>query len=210
MQQAFHWNTAGKNAFTNLSLLQKARTKGGIDAMAELIIKSIKHHGFESTKIFRFHEGGDFYSDDYFKAWIQVAKALSNITFYGHTTSLHFWMANRGSIPNNMRLIASMDEDNEDFIYKHNLRYAKVVYSVEEATQLKLKIDYDDTLACCSDESFALLIHGNQPAGSESRKAVSKLNKDGTKDKLGQLHKANKGKRDKLRSTDGYTSIFKK
>ena len=197
-QQAQYSKTAGKNAFTNLTFLQEANKNGGVDGMAKLIIDSIKFHGHENSKIFRIHEGGDFFSSDYMKAWIQVAKTLSNITFYTHTTSLDFWIANKGSMPSNFRLIASMDKNNEQTILQHDLRYAKVVYSVEEAQQLRLAIDYDDTLACCGDKSFALLIHGQQPKGSKASKAVGDTRKSGTIDKIKALHKANKGNRDAI------------
>jgi len=88
-----------------------------------------------------------------------------------------------------------MDKNNEDIIRDNDLRYARVVYSVEEAKELGLKIDYDDSIAAFGDESFALLIHGQQPAGSEASKAVQKNRKSGIDRKLKQLHKSNKGNR---------------
>ena len=97
-----------------------------------------------------------------------------------------------------MRLIASVDKNNESMVMQNKLRYAKVVYSVGEAAKLGLKIDYDDTLACCTDESFALLIHGQQPAGSEASKAVTTNRKAGIDKKLKGLHRANKGNRSNL------------
>jgi hypothetical protein len=184
-----------KKAFSNLSLLMTAQKEGGIEVMAKLIIDSIKYHGLENSKIFRIHEGGDFFSDAYFKAWIEVANTLSNIQFYTHTTSLQFWLNNRGSVPKNMNLIASMDEDNEETILNNKLRFSKVVYSIDDAKRLKLPIDYDDSLACCSDTNFALLLHGGQPAGTEASKAYMANKKAGNYDKLKALHKANKGKR---------------
>lgn len=198
-QQAQYSKTAGKNAFSNLKLLTEANSAGGIQGMANLIIESIEYHGFAGTDVFRIHEGGDFFSSDYMKAWIMVANHFSRTNFYTHTTSLNFWIANKGSIPRNMRLIASMDRNNEKMIMGNQLRYSRVVYSVEEAQQLKLKIDYDDSLACCTNENFALLIHGQQPAGSEASKAVSNIAKSGVKDKLKTLHTANKQQRDIMR-----------
>jgi|TARA_R110000851_G_scaffold251971_5_gene404511 hypothetical protein len=197
-QQAQYSKTAGKNAFSNLTLLSEAGKVGGIDGMAELIINSIQYHGFHTSKVFRIHEGGDFFSSDYLKAWIQVAKHFSNIKFYTHTTSLNFWLSNKSSIPRNMNLIASVDKNNEDMIMKNKLRYARVVYSVEEAAKLGLSIDFDDSIAAFKDESFALLLHGQQPAGSDASKAVGKTTKDGTFKKMKGLHKANKTNRTKM------------
>jgi len=194
-QQAQYHKTAGKSAFSNLQLLQDANKALGIDGMTELIVNSIEYHGFGNVKVFRIHEGGDFFSNDYFKAWIGVAKQFPSIIFYTHTTSLNFWLSNQSSVPRNMKLIASVDKNNEEFIMKNKLRYAKVVYSVEEARELGLKIDYDDTVAAFGDESFALLIHGQQPAGSDASKAIQNIKKSGTDKKIKALHKANKPNR---------------
>lgn len=187
-----------KMVFSNLALLMNALKTGGSESMAKLIIDSLKYAGLDHTNIFRIHEGGDFFSDKYFKAWILVANALPSINFYTHTTSLNIWLNNRGSVPSNMNLTASMDKDNEELILKNKLRFAKVVYSIEEAKQLRLPIDYDDSLACCSDVNFALLLHGGQPAGSEASKAVMANKKAGAYQKIKDLQKANKGNRQNL------------
>lgn len=186
-----------KNVFSNLSLLMNAQKNGGVDGMAKLIIDSLDYANFNSS-VFRIHEGGDFFSDNYFKAWIKVCEHFPEITFYTHTTSLQFWINNKGSMPSNMNLIASMDDDNYQTIMNNGLRYSKVVFSEEEAINLRLPIDYDDSLACCTNKNFALLLHGQQPAGSEASKAVSKTKKQGIPDKLKSLHKANKSKRKEL------------
>jgi hypothetical protein len=187
-----------KKAFSNLSLLMTAQKDGGVKGMADLIIESITYAGLDRSNIFRIHEGGDFFSDAYFKAWIEVANAFPNIKFYTHTTSLKFWISNRGSVPKNMNLIASMDKNNEETILQNNLRYSTVVYSIEDAKKLRLPIDYDDSLACCSDTNFALLLHGGQPAGTDASKAYMANKKAGNYDKLKDLHKANKGNRQDL------------
>jgi hypothetical protein len=196
-QQAQYPET-NKKVFSNLALLMTAAKDGGVEGMANLIIDSIKYAGLQTTKIFRIHESGDFFSSNYMKAWIEVAKTFPNINFYTHTTSLQYWMANKASMPNNFNLIASMEPDNENFILQNDLRYSRIVYSVEEAAKLRLKIDYDDSIACCTKENFALLIHGQQPAGSEASKAVSANTKAGYYDKLKALHKTNKGSRKDL------------
>lgn len=201
-QQSQYPNTR-KNVFSNIKLLALAKKNGGIDGMAKLILDSLKYYGYDKTGVFRIHEGGDFYSDEYFKAWIQVCKSLPNVVFYTHTTSLNFWVKNMASIPSNMKLTASMDKNNEEFIKKHNLRYAKVVNTIDDAIKLKLHIDYDDTIAAFGDDSFALLLHGGQPKGSEAGKHVSKNKKTGAYDKLSKYHKANKSHRLKLANTLG-------
>jgi hypothetical protein len=68
-------------------------------------------------------------------------------------------------------------------IDEFNLRSAKVVFSEAEAYQLGLDIDHDDSHAAkptLRDDSFALLIHGTQPAGSQASTALKELKGKGS------------------------------
>jgi len=208
-RQQAQYPLANKKAFSNLSLIVTAQKFGGVDGIAKLIIDSIKFANLDKTRIFRIHEGGDFFSDAYMKAWIQVAKKMPQINFYTHTTSLQFWLLNKKQMPKNFRLIASMSEENKDIILKNKLRYCKVVYSLEQAKEEKLPIDFDDTIACCQDINFALLLHGGQPAGSEASKAVSMTRKSGVKDKIEKLHAANAPVRKKILAGEDFKTMRK-
>ena len=132
------------------------------------------------------------------EAWIKVAKMFPQTNFYTHTTSIPEWVALKSKMPKNFNLHASWDDQNETnkkLILKNNLRFSKVVYSIEQAKELKLPIDFDDSLACCTKQNFALLLHGGQPAGSEASKAVLANKKAGSYEKIKKLHKANKDSR---------------
>lgn len=173
--------------FKNLNLLKQYKTA---EEMADLIVRSMKYHNIEDTDVFRIHEAGDFFSQAYFDAWLEVARRLPGTLFYAYTVSLPYWISRKGSIPRNMKLIASMDENNEETILKNDLRYSKMVNSVEEAKELGLSIDVDDTIAWGSDRNFALLIHGPQPSGSEAAKALKRNKEAGLYGKEGMMHKA--------------------
>ena len=138
----------------------------------ELILKSLKYFEQKHGKIdvFRIHESGDFYDMEYFDSWLEVARQRPEILFYAYTKSLPFWIERMGDIPDNMKLVASVGGKRDDLISKHDLKYAVIVNSPEEAANLKLPIDVDDTLAYKHDGNFALLIHGTQKAGSEAMK----------------------------------------
>jgi hypothetical protein len=190
---------ANIQAFKNLDLIKKFKTK---EEIADLIIKSMRFHKIQDTDIFRIHEAGDFFSQIYFDAWIEVAKKLPGTLFYAYTVSLPFWIARKGQIPKNFKLIASMDEENAQTILDNDLRYSKVVSSVEEAKELGLLIDVDDSIAWGSDENFALLIHGPQPSGSEAAQALKRNKEAGMYGKEGVMSKAksrNQVKKDALR-----------
>ena len=50
-------------------------------------------------------------------------------------------------------------------------RYSKVIFSEDEAKQLGLEIDKDDSL-CFQDKPFALLLHGLQEKNTASAEAL--------------------------------------
>ena len=127
----------------------------------------------------RIHVSGDFFTQSYFDAWCVVAEDNPDVLFYAYTKSLHFWVISLGYLPENLVLTASVGGKYDRYIHTHKLRYAQVVYSEQEAKDLKLPIDHDDTHAMKQGGSFALLIHGAQPAGSEAAKALSVLKKAG-------------------------------
>lgn len=193
---------ANIQAFSNLKLLNKFKTSEG---MANLIIKSLKFHGLQNTDLFRIHEAGDFFSQEYFDAWLEVARKMPGTLFYAYTVSLPYWLNRKNQIPRNFKLIASMDEDNEELINAEGIRYAKVVGSTEEARELGLRMDVDDMLAWGTDDSFALPLHGSQPKGSEAaeiRKQQTKKDETGKSfdEKLKDAKKRNQDYKDRLRA----------
>ena len=184
--------------FKNINLLNKMKTK---EKMANLIIKSMSHHGIDNTDIFRIHEAGDFFSQEYFDAWIEVAKKMPQTLFYAYTTSLPFWINRRNVVPKNFKLIASMDENNEQTILDNNLRYSRVVNDENEAKELGLPIDVDDMVAWGTEDNFALPLHGPQPKGSEAAQTLKRNKQYGLYDKIKQAKQLNKAKKDTLRGT---------
>jgi len=134
----------------------------------------------KKAKIIRIHVSGDFFNQKYFNAWVNIARVTPNILFYAYTKSLKYWI-DHGNIPYNLKLTASWDESNSSIIIMKNLKFARVVFSEEEADKLGLEIDHDDTHAYKGDKSFALLLHGTQPKGTMAAKAKNKLVTAGVK-----------------------------
>lgn len=126
----------------------------------------------------RIHVSGDYFSEKYFLAWLNVAYNNPATLFYGYTKATPYIVKYRKYFPNNFRLIASKGGTHDHLIYKHNLKFAEVVYSPAEANARGLQIDHNDNLAMsASEQSFALLIHGSQPENSRASRAVSALRK---------------------------------
>jgi len=155
----------------NEQLIQACKTK---EEIAELILKSIP----TKAEVIRIHVGGDFFSQMYFDAWLDVCKSRPDIIFYAYTKSLHFWLKRKDDIPKNLKLTASKGG-----------RYDKLIPDIKAKTaSITLKKgksnDTDDTSALLGTKNFTLLVHGQQKKGSLASKTLYKLRK-----KYGALYK---------------------
>jgi hypothetical protein len=132
-------------------------------------------------KLVRVHESGDFWTENYMRAWLMVAQERPNQKFYAYTKSLGMWLNLKDIIPPNFYLTASFGGTLDYLIPKYPevfQRVAYVVYTEQEAADRGLEIDHSDAL-CLGTKPFALLVHGSQRAGSEASKALSKRKKEG-------------------------------
>ena len=172
----------------NFNLLRKLTGENAAYAIAALILDSIK----DATKkfkpddvvIIRIHVGGDFYSTKYLEGWSMALRAIDlpqnqpmpRVIGYAYTKSLHHVAKLRHTLPENFVLTASEGGKYDHLIQSlKGLKVAKVVFSPEQAQSEGLEIDHDDSHAVFGKESFGLLIHGTQPKGSQSAKALSSL-----------------------------------
>ena len=167
-----------KLVWHNLELIKEALKRdaqAGFENMphtSQLINKSLP----KKFDIMRVHVGGDYFNKEYLQAWIEVAKLNPDKVFYSYSKSLHLFK--QFALPENLVLTASRGGKHDDLIDLHGWKEALVVYSEEEADELGLEIDHDDSHAANPDtreQSFALLIHGVQPAGSEAAQAIKAL-----------------------------------
>lgn len=123
----------------------------------------------KNAGIVRIHVAGDFFSRLYFQAWLRVAQKNPSILFYAYTKALNHWVDARtlvNSIPN-IVLTASRGGRLDNFIDQYQLREAIVFNTTEEADDFNLPVDDDDSHAAIPEnrnQSFALIIHGTQPA----------------------------------------------
>jgi len=163
--------TTVRNArWRNLELLKQAKT---VQGMADLIQLSLP---FGVQKV-RIHVSGDFFSEDYFLAWLNVAIANPAVAFYAYTKRCGFIVKYRKLLPANFRLVASLGGKEDSLIRKHKLVYSEVVFSTEEARRKGLEIDHDDSLAIKAEKPFALLLHGTQPKDTEAGEAWKVIKK---------------------------------
>ena len=163
--------TTVRNArWRNFELLKQAKS---VQAMANLIQRSLP---FGVQKV-RIHVSGDFFSETYFLAWLNVALNNPMIVFYGYTKRCGLLVKYAKKIPANFRLTVSKGGKEDSLIVKHNLKYAEVVFSTEDARRKGLEIDHDDSHAFAGEKSFALLLHGTQPKGTVAGEAWKEIKK---------------------------------
>lgn len=153
---------ARDNRWENFETL-KGRTK---QEMVEIISFNLPH-----GELYRIHSSGDFFSQTYFDAWLEVARMFPDRIFYAYTKALPYWIKRLQEIPDNFKLVASHGGTHDHLITKHKLKYALVVNWEHEADALGLEIDKDDSHAWQGTKSFALLIHGTQSPGTEESRA---------------------------------------
>jgi hypothetical protein len=143
----------------NFNLLKECST---IEEIVNLISSSLP----VKAKVIRIHVAGDFFSLNYFKAWIIVAKNNPHILFYAYTKSMQYYVQVMNSIPNNLKITPSLGGKWDYLIFKNNLHYAKVVERPLIAKALGLPINKTDWHPQQGNIKFALVIHGQQRANT--------------------------------------------
>ena len=165
----------------NWDLLRETIHMNGNQAMLLRDLIDISLLSQPQEDLIRIHESGDFWTENYMRAWIMVAQSRPHQTFYAYTKSLGMWYNLKDLIPSNFYLTASQGGTLDYLIPKYPevfQRIAYVVYTEEEAVERGLEIDHDDS-HCLGDKPFALLVHGSQPAGSDAMKAITQRKKEG-------------------------------
>ena len=133
----------------------------------------------KNAGIVRLHSSGEFFSQDYFDAWLDLAITRPEILFYTYTKSLPYWVNRISMIPDNLILTASWGGRRDDMIEQYNLRSVKVVFHPEEAEGLE--IDHTDEHACrpsLKNQDFALLLHGVNPQKSKAAEAIKRMKRE--------------------------------
>ena len=166
------------------------RRKNNLDNLRGLdtleLVKEIIAAMPKDLGICRIHVAGDFFNEKYFVAWLAIAELFPTKLFYAYTKSLKYWVNNAAMVDSlpNFILTASYGGRDDAMIDKHSLRASTVVFSEQEAENLGLTIDHDDSHAAdpeLKNNDFALLIHGTQPKDTEASKALQLLRKNKVK-----------------------------
>lgn len=155
----------------NFDLLKKCES---IKEIEELIDLSLP----KKNNYIRIHTSGDFYSEDYFKAWLNIAKKYKDYTFYTYTKCIQYVLNNLNKISKNFIITCSHGGKQEDLLTKNldKLKSVKIYFSPEASKKEGVKIDHDDSLALDPNvKLFGLLLHGVQPKNTKASAAIKDM-----------------------------------
>jgi hypothetical protein len=93
------------------------------------IIEELKLKRYQGGKSVRVHDSGDFYSAEYFQAWLEIAASSPHVFFYAYTKEVA--MVKRFSLPSNFVIIYSMGGKQDHLVDKEKDRHADVFPSIE-------------------------------------------------------------------------------
>jgi hypothetical protein len=89
------------------------------------MIADIKSH--KKITYVRIHDAGDFYSDDYLQAWLDIAALVPAVTFYCYTKEVSRFKAMvEGNCPKNFKYLYSLGGKEDHLINRENDRHAEV------------------------------------------------------------------------------------
>ena len=110
----------------------------------------------DGCKAVRIHASGDFFNQEYFDMWIDLAKAHPHVEFWAYTKSLNYWVKRINEIPENLILTASRGGKLDSLIDQYNLK-SVTVFKSKNDVPVHLDVDDNDDLARLPRMSFALL-----------------------------------------------------
>ena len=124
-------------------------------AMVDLINASLP----KNVKIVRIHSSGDFFSQEYFNAWVKVASMNQKVSFFGYTKIVDYVKALKSD---NFKLVYSMGGlmDNE---VDNTVPTCTVVEYSEKSICKSKDFSHEDFNYIMQGKSFTLNLHGTQP-----------------------------------------------
>lgn len=122
----------------------------------ELVKNGIKPTLPKDAVAIRIHAAGDFFNQDYFDMWLDIAAQNSAVEFWAYTKSLLYWVKRINQIPNNLVLTASYGGRQDLLIEEYGLKNV-IVYPDESLVPSDRPIDTNDHFARIPVVNFALL-----------------------------------------------------
>lgn len=94
----------------------ESKKESFVNDMTEVINNYVSRKAYKAAEkiFFRIHESGDFYNQEYFDKWVQIAKVFPNVTFLAYTKSVRYVLFTTEIIPENFIIRYSLWDDTKE------------------------------------------------------------------------------------------------
>lgn len=161
--KAFCYATVGQQAFASGVKRRAAAFKATLSPTFVQDMHAEIQRWKRKIKAIRVHDSGDFYSMDYLRSWLEIARLNPDVKFYAYTKSLPFVHKayELGLVPPNFRLIQSVGGLADSRI-RTDLPHARIFGTLEElqAAGYADASETDDASAFGSSPLIGLVVHG--------------------------------------------------
>jgi hypothetical protein len=93
------------------------------------LTNELKAKRYQGGKSVRIHDSGDFFTEQYFLLWLDIAKENPHVFFYAYTKEVA--MVKKHELPDNFVIIFSMGGTQDHLVDKEKDRHADVFPSIE-------------------------------------------------------------------------------
>ena len=161
--KAFCYATVGQQAFASGVKRRAAAFKATLSPTFVQDMHSEIQRWKRKIKAIRVHDSGDFYSMDYLRNWLEIARLNPDVRFYAYTKSLPFVHKafELGLVPSNFRLIQSVGGLADSRIRK-DLPHARIFGTLDELIDAGYAdaSETDDASAFGDSPFIGLVVHG--------------------------------------------------
>jgi len=119
----------------NFSNVKKAHTRN-LESIVDdpqgwknQLTNELKAKRYQGGKSVRIHDSGDFFTEQYFLLWLDIAKENPHVFFYAYTKEVA--MVKKHQLPENFVIIFSMGGTQDHLVDKEKDRHADVFPSIE-------------------------------------------------------------------------------
>ena len=119
----------------NFSNVKKAHTRNlelivdDAQGWKNQLTNELKAKRYQGGKSVRIHDSGDFFTEQYFLLWLDIAKENPKVFFYAYTKEVA--MVKKHQLPDNFVIIFSMGGTQDHLVDKEKDRHADVFPSIE-------------------------------------------------------------------------------
>jgi len=119
----------------NFSNVKKAHTRNlelivdDAEGWKNQLTNELKAKRYQGGKSVRIHDSGDFFTEQYFLLWLDIAKENPHVFFYAYTKEVA--MVKKHQLPDNFVIIFSMGGTQDHLVDKEKDRHADVFPSIE-------------------------------------------------------------------------------